>query len=50
MLFFVVFISYSLKYIYLRVCLLMQHLVAIYSFVAGWVFFMLLTQLVQMSV
>jgi hypothetical protein len=48
MLFLIVVISYSLKYIYLRVYLLMLDLVALYSFVAACVYFMLLTQLVQM--
>jgi hypothetical protein len=38
MLFLIVATSCSLKYIYLRVCLLMLHLVPLHFFVAAWVF------------
>jgi hypothetical protein len=38
MLFFIVVISYSLKYIYLRVYLLILEHVELYSFIATWVF------------
>jgi hypothetical protein len=44
MLFLILVTSYSLKYVYPRVCLLMLH-----SFVAAWVFCVLFTQPVQMS-
>jgi hypothetical protein len=33
--------SYSLKYIYLRVYLLMLDVVVLHSFVMGWVFFVM---------
>jgi hypothetical protein len=42
MLFFILVISYSLKYIYVRVYLLVLDLVVLYSFVAAWVFYVLL--------
>jgi hypothetical protein len=38
MLFFIVIVSYSLKYIYLRVYLLMLDLIPLYFFVVAWVF------------
>jgi hypothetical protein len=38
MLFFIVVTSYSLKYIYLRVYLLMLYFVALNSFVEAWLF------------
>jgi hypothetical protein len=50
MLFLIVVISYSLKYIYLRVYLLMLDLVALHSFVAVCVFCALFTQLVCVDV
>jgi hypothetical protein len=44
--FFTAIISYSLKYIYLRVYLLMLDLVALYCFVTAWLFRVLFTQII----
>jgi hypothetical protein len=46
MLFFVVVTSYSMKYIYLRIYLLMLDLVALNSFIVMWIFCVLFTQLI----
>jgi hypothetical protein len=50
MLFFIVVISYSLKYIYLRVNFLVFLLVALHSFVAAWLFCVFFAQRVYVGV